>query len=71
MMEFFEYECPNCLATVLVNVETPVYCGPGKGNEAWKCDLCTQVMCIHCYVSHNEKHGLYDLKKTKTKKKKK
>jgi len=61
-----QINCPNCNAAVEQH-RPPVRNDPG-GGEAWVCFKCPVVICICCYIDHNQKAHpeLYALKKPPT-----
>lgn len=44
--------CPTCNASVEQH-RPPAKNDPGAG-DAWVCFRCTNVVCIHCYITHQQ-----------------
>lgn len=68
--------CPNCSHEIEmggVPVRGPSGGGDNIRNEAYICSLCTDVICVWCYIDHIEKQHpeQYSLDKKKKDKKKK
>lgn len=58
--------CPNC-GHVVEQHRQPAKNDPGAG-EAWVCFKCPLIVCVNCYIQHNEKAHpeVYDPKKRPT-----
>lgn len=48
-----QIKCPNC-SSLVEQHRPPAKNDPGAG-EAWVCFKCTGVVCVCCYIQHNEK----------------
>lgn len=61
-----QINCPNCSSAVQQH-RPPVKNDPGAG-EAWVCFKCPEIICVCCYIQHNEKAHpeVYSLKSQPT-----